>query len=88
MFGCVLGEKGSFLDRLPAESKTSVFRGVPMVDNIPGIACIIPHPWRTLMQMMLVMRGMLFPRLGQSRRKREKWVFGCPRFVVVTSVLP
>ena len=41
MFGCVLGEKGSFLDRLPAESKTSVFRGVPMVDNIPGIACII-----------------------------------------------
>ena len=41
MFGCVLGEKGSFLDRLPAESKTSVFWGVPMVDNIPGIACII-----------------------------------------------
>ena len=37
MFGRVLGEKGSFLDRLPAESKTSVFGGCPWWTTSPAL---------------------------------------------------
>ena len=34
MFGCVLGEKGSFLDRLPAEA---FFRGCPWWTTSPAL---------------------------------------------------
>ena len=64
---------GGFLSISPRSQKTSVFWGVPIVDSIPGHHLHHPHPWRALMRMMPVMRGMLgmlSPKSGQLCRKR------------------
>ena len=72
--GCsgVFWAKRGRLDRLPAESKNERFLGGAHGGQHPRHCLHPPHPWRALMQMMPVMRGMLSPRLGQSCRKREK----------------
>ena len=66
MFGCVLGEKGRFWTDSP-RSQNERFLGGAHGGQHPRHCLHHPHPWRAMMQMMLVMRGMLSPRLGNVK---------------------
>ena len=69
--GVFWAKRGRFWTDSPRCQKRAFFGGAHGGQH-PRHCLHHPHPWRALMQMMPVMRGMLSPRLGQSCRKREK----------------